>query len=1128
MRATTSHESAWATSCPSYKKVFVFGLINLLLSGAVSAKAAEKSQNLIVNPSFEKADGKNPAGWRTESWGGRGDFTYAAVGRMGDHSVMISSTSGADIGWSQEVNVRPFCRYKLTGWIKTEDLRADSARGALFNLHNMQGVRSGAIKGTNDWTQVEMDFQTETQSTVQVNCLFGGWGQATGKAWFDDLNLQLISTDVKSRRRPKMYYTDDSHGRAFAKDPDVARFGGRYLMYYTISRPGKGIAIGVAESENLNDWEKIGEVLPEADYEKKGIGAPAALVREGKLHLFYQTYGNREKDAICHAWSEDGVSFTRNSTNPIFRPTGDWNCGRAIDADVIEFKGSYLLYCATRDPSYEIQKLVVASSPVESGFRRESWKQLGNDSILAPELFWEKKCIEAASVCERDGRLYMFYAGGYNNEPQQIGCAVSSDGVEWRRLSELPLLPNGKAGEWNSSESGHPGIFVDEGGQMYLFFQGNNNKGKSWFLSNMVVKWEGEAPLLVRQRDYEIFRIREKVKPSITVDLAKTQEPISEFIYGQFIEHLGRCIYGGIWAEMLEDRKFYFPITADYKPYGGGGITKERPFPVVSASPWQIAGSAESVRMAEKESFVGEHTPLIESGSAIRQLDLGLLKDKQYQGYLWLKSDKQYADVAVSLVWGAGGANRESASFRAVSDRYIKFPFQFTAGTDTNEGSLEITVSEGSCYVGAVSLMPADNIEGMRADTMKLLMDLNAPLYRWPGGNFVSGYDWRDGIGDRDRRPPRMNPAWTGVEHNDFGFDEFIRFCGMLNAEPLVTVNTGFGDAYSAADQLQYANGSIDTYWGKKRAENGMSFPFGVQFWCIGNEMFGDWQLGHMKLEHYVQKHNWIVDIMRKVDPDIVKIASGNAGPWSEGLLRNCSNHIDLIAEHFYCQERPDLIDHTTQIAERIRQKVKFHRDLREKLDTLNGKDVRIAMTEWNYWYGPHVFGELGTRYFLKDALGIARGLHEYFRHTDIVYMANYAQTVNVIGCIKASKTDAVMGATGQVLKLYRNHFGQIPVEAAGEFDRLDVSAALTADRQKVTVAIVNPTHQKYEVSLNIKGRAVSPSAASWYITGPDEGAFNDPGKSELVKIERENADVDMSRIRISPLSVSLFELNLQ
>ncbi len=142
--------------------------------------------------------------------------------------------------------------------------------------------------------------------------------------------------------------------------------------------------------------------------------------------------------------------------------------------------------------------------------------------------------------------------------------------------------------------------------------------------------------------------------------------------------------------------------------------------------------------------------------------------------------------------------------------------------------------------------------------------------------------------------------------------------------------------------------------------------------------------------------------------------------------------------------------------------------------------------------------------------------------------MASYAQTVNVIGCIKTSKTHAAMAATGQVLALYRNHFGQIPVEASGEFDQLDVSAALSADRQEVTVAIVNPTHQKYEVSLNLKGGRFSSSVKAWQITGPDEQAFNEPGEPERVRIEEKEVGTDPSKIQVSPLSVSLYAVTLE
>jgi len=614
---------------------------------------------------------------------------------------------------------------------------------------------------------------------------------------------------------------------------------------------------------------------------------------------------------------------------------------------------------------------------------------------------------------------------------------------------------------------------------------------------------------------------------ALTIDAGKTGEPISKFVYGQFIEHLGRCIYGGIWAEMLEDRKFYFPITPEYDPYRGTrAVSKDSPFAVVGASPWQIIGPADSVSMVKENSFVGEHTPLIQSGGGIRQLDLGLVKDKEYVGYIYLKPQGRRAKVKISLQWGDGFTNEDSSQLLTFPKNvYNKYTFPLTARADTEEGKLAIEVIEGPCFVGTVSVMPADNIEGMRADTLELLKELNAPMYRWPGGNFVSGYDWRDGIGDRDRRPPRMNPAWTGVEHNDFGFNEFIRFCRMVKAEPLVTVNTGFGDAYSAAAQLEYANGSTDTLMGAARAKNGMPEPFNVRYWAIGNEMWGRWQLGYMSLEHYVRKHNWVVDKMREVDPDIVPIASGNAGQWSEGLLRNCADHIDLIAEHFYCQEKPDLVEHISQIADNIKQKVEFHKGLREKLDTLKGKDIRIAMTEWNYWYGPHIFGELGTRYFHKDGLGIAKGLHEYFRNSDIIFLANYAQTVNVIGCIKTSKTAAAFETTGLVLKLYRNEFGTVPVAITGDVQPLDVTAAWTSDHNALTIGIVNPTKEQHELAMDLKGARLTGAGKLWLIAHSDPMAYNEPGEEPKVMIEEKPVTGVSDKLNVPPLSISLYKL---
>lgn len=303
---------------------------------------------------------------------------------------------------------------------------------------------------------------------------------------------------------PEMHWADNSSGRPFSKDPSVIRFKDRYLMYYSLpGAVGGGMAgwsVGIAESTDLVDWKRVGEVKPAQACDAKGLAAPCAIVLQGKVHLFYQTYGNGPKDAICHAWSEDGLDFTRNPDNPVFAPHGDWTVGRAIDAEVFPFKDRLLLYFATRDPKMEIQMLGVAAAPLDSDYGKEEWKQLVDGPILKPELPWELKCIEAASVMQRDGSLWMFYAGGYNNDPQQVGVARSEDGVTWTRVSDSPLLPNGAPGSWNSSESGHPGVFNDSDGRTWLFFQGNNDKGKTWYLSKVGIDWKDGLPVLAEDR----------------------------------------------------------------------------------------------------------------------------------------------------------------------------------------------------------------------------------------------------------------------------------------------------------------------------------------------------------------------------------------------------------------------------------------------------------------------------------------------------------------------------------------------------------------------------------------------------------------------------------------------------
>lgn len=302
---------------------------------------------------------------------------------------------------------------------------------------------------------------------------------------------------------PRMMFGDATrNGRPFAKDPSVICFGDRYLMYYSMapsadaSQP-KGWAIGVAESENMVHWTKTGNILPEQDCEKNGIVNGRIILLDGRLHLFYNTYGNGAKDALCHATSQDGIHFTRNPTNPIWRPTGDWNNGRAIDLDVIEWDDRLFMYYATRDPSGQIQMLHAAWAYRHATFDRGTWTSLCDHPILRPELPWETRCIEAPSLVKRGEMLYLFYGGGYNNDPQQIGCAASADGVAFQRLFFDPLIPNGDPPDWNASETGHPGFFEDTDGRTYLFVQGNNDRGRTWYLSCYEIGWRDGLPFAI-------------------------------------------------------------------------------------------------------------------------------------------------------------------------------------------------------------------------------------------------------------------------------------------------------------------------------------------------------------------------------------------------------------------------------------------------------------------------------------------------------------------------------------------------------------------------------------------------------------------------------------------------------
>ena len=615
---------------------------------------------------------------------------------------------------------------------------------------------------------------------------------------------------------------------------------------------------------------------------------------------------------------------------------------------------------------------------------------------------------------------------------------------------------------------------------------------------------------------------------TVSLDAADTGEPISPYVYGMFIEHQGRCIYGGIWAEILRDRKFYYPVNS-YFPYGLLGMGNQ-------ISPWRTVPFDTVVEMDTEHAWVGEHSPQITLDGVkprgIAQDRLTLQQGKVYDGRVILAGDNAVT-VEVSLVWGPGPADRQTFLLGQLSSVYTTMPFHLTAGADTDDGSLEIIGNgEGNLTIGAVSLMPLDNVRGMRADTLQLLQGLDATVYRWPGGTFVWNYHWQNAVGDPDKRAPFLNSAyWSDeVESNDFGPDEFMTLVELLDTEAYIAVSAmSSDDIKMAADEVEYFNGAVDTPMGQLRAANGHPEPYGVRFWSVGNESWA-----YAVLNDYVELHKQVAAAMKAVDPSIMIIAVGGRGQqgvqpgqgdWSEVMLTRAGDSMDLISEHVYGDVNlADIPAHTGNMSRIIRQNLASHRQSLQENPGLG--HIRVALDEWNYswWDFPQVYGEAGPRYPFANTLGIAAGLNEIFRNSDVIYMAN-THPVNVHGHIKTTATDAAYEVTALPWIIYRHHFGTLPIVISSDTSPLDIAAAWTEDHQYLTVAAVNPTEDNYALTLDLKNAELTGGGQFWIVTSEDPLAYNEPGQPPRVMIQEGNLNGDSSTLMVPALSVILYKL---
>ncbi len=656
----------------------------------------------------------------------------------------------------------------------------------------------------------------------------------------------------------------------------------------------------------------------------------------------------------------------------------------------------------------------------------------------------------------------------------------------------------------------------------------------------------------------------------VSVDAGKTRDRISPYLYGQFIEHIGDLVNRSVWAEMLDDRKFYYPINSENPAPPAQGPQRGR-----RQNRWRPIGPDSAVVMDRDQPYAGEHTPLVKLAGAgprgIQQAGLVLRKPGTYSGRIVLAGEPGVS-VTVSLVWGPGPSERQTIPIAGLQTAYSKFPFHLTAGGDTDDGRIEIAATgAGSLHIGAVSLMPADNVRGFRRDTTSLLKQLRSGMYRFPGGNFLSAHDWRDAIGDPDRRPPRWDPVWSALQPNDVGTDEFLTLCELLGVDAFISVNAGFGDARSAAELVEYVNGAVDTPMGRLRAANGHPAPYNVKWWGIGNEMYGPWQFGYMALKQYVIKHNMFAKAMRAVDPSIALLGTGatpdemtvngialrltgkvvadygSDADWTGGLIANCLDSIDVMSEHYYSydQERFDLsqnkripveeplVDAAHRPANRLRGKVEAYEEYARRFPALKSRRLQIAIDEWALTRLPSN---------LKQTLANALVFHEMFRHTDLIRMAGHTMGTS---SIEYNATDAALNTTGLLFQLYRDHFGTVPVEVDGNSPPpatrypvggdqpkvnagsptypVDVSAAFTGDGSLLTIAVVNPTESIQELDLNIKGVDLRGKGRRWRLTGPGIDAATGLSRHEVQVVETPVSEVPKT-LQAAPISIDLYE----
>ncbi len=421
----------------------------------------------------------------------------------------------------------------------------------------------------------------------------------------------------------------------------------------------------------------------------------------------------------------------------------------------------------------------------------------------------------------------------------------------------------------------------------------------------------------------------------------------------------------------------------------------------------------------------------------------------------------------------------------------------------------------GRCIYGGVydEGSPLADADGLRKDVLEAARKQRVTQLRWPGGNFVSGYHWEDGIGPQDSRPARYDLAWLERESNRYGTDEFIETCRKLGAEPYICVNMGSGTLLEASNWVEYCNHPGGTYFSDLRKKHGHPEPYKVKLWGLGNEMYGPWQIGHKNAPEFAKASLEFAKVMKWMDPTIKLVACGNGDPeWDRPVLEMVVNRVDYIAAHHYTVT-DDLKDYYEIVASSAQMEATIRSSARtaESVSAWAKKSppVAVAFDEWNIlnnWSDGQKRDDVHkfeVPYNLRDALWVASALNALQRNCRAVGLANLAQLVNVIAPMSTSPTGLLLRTTYYPLELYANRSGTIALDVAsscpqfetrnfGEQPYLDVMGTYDEARRRMALAVVNRRREGDVFgTVELLGSSARAGGRAWVITGANPDAAN-------------------------------------